>query len=88
MDPIIAGALIGGPIGAFFGFQIEESRKQQERTRAAREEARQQGIQNENAAVRQGFNNRRQALGLGEVQSQSGALLTSPLGEAQNSILG
>lgn len=97
MDPLSAALLlsgVGAPL-APFTMQMNQARQQAKRVREAREQARQQGIQNQNRAVEQGFQNRRQALGLGEMMqqptgdqaSQQGTVLTSVLGNG-NSILG
>jgi hypothetical protein len=97
MNPLTSALMLLGPgaiIGAPMMMQMKQAEKQARAIRNAREQARQEGIKNQNRAVEQGFNQRRQALGLGEMMrqptgndaSQSGTVLTSVVGG--NSILG
>jgi phage tail tape-measure protein len=88
----VPGAIIGAVAGAATGYLgAEEARKKQRAAQQAITDQKAAGIQNENALVAEAYNKRKSAAqGLGQVPgniaSQTGAVLTSPTGESQNSI--
>ena len=96
MAPLIAAILVGSALTtAYMGQQQAESQKKA--AEKAKDKANQNAVQNQNALVKEKFNKRKEmAQGLGEGMespmglqaSQSGAILTSVTGNAQNSILG
>ena len=85
MDPITAALLIGAATTAVTaGIGMYQGQQQAKAVARAQNKAQDKAVKNQNALVEEGFNKRRNAMGLGaqqaqggQVASQTGSVLTS-----------
>lgn len=87
------GAVVGAVAGATTGYLgAEESRKKEWAMKQAQRDQAAAGIANENALVKEAYNKRKNAMGLGDVPGNAagntGGILTSVTGTDQNNLIG